>query len=167
MNDRIIKKEVNGMGSRGSKSGRVVKTGPQQYEGKSVTELKDITRSNMEEKLGLKNLSDGQKSAIMDIIRGLQEYDYTPTEGGKIPSVIDSITIEQPFIDKDYMRGQRYDVSVYIRTKGNTGNHTIDFLDTKYHGPALIGRKGGIFTYKGRTKTNVRWDTIYGKRNTY
>ena len=154
------------MGSRGSKSGRTVKTGPQQYEGKSVTELKDITRSNMEEKLGLINLSSGQKDAIMDIIKGVQEYDYTPTEGGNIPSIIDAIEFTQPFIDKEYITGgKRYEVSVYIRTKGNTGNSVIDYLDTKAHGPALIGRKGGIYSYTyGSTRKNVSWDTIYGSR---
>ena len=152
-----------GRGSSSSAKGSI-KTGGGQFEGKSTTALSEITRANMEEKLGLKNLTDGQQTAIIKILRGVQEYDYTPTYGGKVPSIIDKMEFKQPFIDSDFSNGRKYMVSVSIRTKGNTGNKLVDIMDTKYRN-GMIGRKGGIFTYndKGK-KVNADWDVRYGTR---
>ena len=141
------------MGSRGANSGRTgsVKTGASQFEGKSVTELQNITWMNMEEKLGLENLSDGQQKAITRILRGVQEYDYTYSDDGRTPAKIVSIDFKQPMKNGTDLLKPDYYVSFSITTEGNTGNKYTDMLDRKYRSGA-IGRKGGIFTYNSKGK---------------
>lgn len=149
------------MGGRGASAGKGGGTGGQQsLVGKRVTDL-GLTFENIEQKLGLKDLSVAQKNTLLNMFQGMASNDYS-YDGAKTPYEIKRISITQPWINDDLIPSN--DIQVSIDTGGNTGRYLVDSMDRRSR-QFFIGKRGGTFTYSdnAKRKTVSGFEVAHGK----
>ena len=153
-----------GRGSSGIGKGRgsatnAVPVGADRLIGKRVNDL-ELTSKNVEDQLGLRDLTPAQKKTLTDVFREMGKNDYS-YDRNRTPYEIETIRVTQPFIDG---LSKKKDVYVYIVTNANTGRD-IDDMDYRLR-RFYVGERGGAYliTKTGKHRTVSGWDVYHGKR---
>lgn len=143
--------------------------------GQDVTSLRKYSeiggRKLLREDFNLDFATESQLSSIISVFRGMEQYDKGFDEN-KTPYQITDIKIRRIHSDEDLQRyaemGMKPDktIQLSITTAPQTDSAYIRMMDTKYR-TALIGPKGGYYTYGGKNyrRQNVSdFDIKYGVR---
>ena len=146
--------------------------------GKDTTSLDRYTNftdgaKNLRKDFNLDFATASQIDAIRSVFKGMQEYDRNYDEA-KTPYKITSLSIKRVLesTEEDRARmkelGMREDktIQISIDTEPVTESSYIRMADAK-HRMALIGAKGGYYTYNRNSKRTPisSFDIRYGKRS--